>query len=211
MFSFLKKKLKEGVEKLSSALSSKPAAEEKPAEEANVTGLTALQDQLKDRYFSLEQEYQNKSLANYQLGTIYDQLKETRSYIANAQSYLLEGEFKKAEANLEIAKDNLDIIDGQLKSAKKKEKTLADKIRENIIYIGSTAAAIVSIFAAYAAIHRMLQKQKEMGKEKIKRLRERIDERKKAAMAKGKKGVKEIKKANKKEGKKANKKKKLKK
>ena len=32
MFSFLKKKLKEGVEKLSSALSSKPAAEEKPAE-----------------------------------------------------------------------------------------------------------------------------------------------------------------------------------
>src|SRR3989344_3288818 len=44
-------------------------AEEKPAEEANVTGLTALQDQLKDRYFSLEQEYQNKSLANYQLGT----------------------------------------------------------------------------------------------------------------------------------------------
>ncbi|MBI4015221.1 MAG: signal recognition particle-docking protein FtsY [Candidatus Aenigmarchaeota archaeon] len=32
MFSFLKKKLKEGVEKLSSALSSKPDAEEKPAE-----------------------------------------------------------------------------------------------------------------------------------------------------------------------------------
>jgi len=172
--------------------------EEKPVEQANVTGMNIRIDELKDKYMALEQEYQDKSLAGYQLGTIYDQLKEARGYIANAQSNLLEGEYKKAEANLEIAKENIDLIETQLKNPKKKQKTFMDKFRENILYIGSTAAAIVSIFAAYTYIHKTFKKQKEFGREKIKMLRLKLDERRKAKAGKTSKGKKKSAKGGKK-------------
>lgn len=151
--------------------------EKKEIVQENITGLSVLLDQLKARYLTFEQEYQEKSVQGYSLNLVYDQLKETRGYIANAQSNLLDGDYKKAEANIILAKDGLDIIEVQLKNAKKKEKTFADKVRENLIYIGSAAAAIVSMFAAYAAIKNMLRKQKELHKHRFIRLKERIVEK----------------------------------
>ena len=155
-------------------------------EKVNVTELLSELDKLKEQQIVLEEAYQNKSAEGYTVDIIYDQLKDSREYLSNAQSYLVEENYAKAAASLNIAKENLDDIDRQLKNVRKKKETLKDKIRSNVIYIGSTAAAIVSMFAAYGLIRNAVAKQKLVNKEKLLRLRERMKRSKKVAKSKSK-------------------------
>ncbi len=135
-------------------------AENVTAEAINVTQLTSSFDQLKQKYRALEQEYQAKKAEGYPLDIVYDKLRETSSYITQTQSNLFEGEYKKVKANLGILESTLKDIGAQLKVAKKKEETLSDKIRNNLLLIGSLAASIVSIYAAYRLIQASVNKQK---------------------------------------------------
>lgn len=154
--------------------------EEKPtAPEINTTALSEKLDMLRANYSMLEQEYVAKNAEGYLVSIVYDKLKEAYGHLSNAQSYLLEGEYKKAEANIEIAENDLTTIKEQLMNAQKKEKTFWDKVRENILYIGSTAAAIVSIFAAYSLIKTSLREQKNRHKGRIIHITRKLQERKK--------------------------------
>ena len=155
-------------------------------EKVNVTELLSELDKLKEQQIVLEEAYQNKSAEGYTVDIIYDQLKDSREYLSNAQSYLVEENYAKAAASLKVAKENLDDIDRQLKNVRKKKETLKDKIRSNVIYIGSTAAAIVSMFAAYGLIRNAVAKQKLVHKERLLRLRERMKRSKKGAKSKSK-------------------------
>ena len=130
------------------------------APEFNITELTNELDKLKEQYAKLEQDYQNKKLEGYPVDIVYDKLKETSNYINDAQSYLVEEDYKKVKVDLRIINDNLDILVDELKNAKKQEKTLTDKIKANMIYIGSIAAAIVSILTAFSLVRSHVNKQK---------------------------------------------------
>jgi len=134
--------------------------EETPAEEINATEISSGIDQLKESYMDLELEYQSKKTEGYTVDLIYDKLKETHGYIINAQSYFIEGDYKKAKANLEIAQDNIVDIGEQLKNAKKQKVGFIDKIRNNLLYISSITAAIVSIVSAYTLMRSHINKEK---------------------------------------------------
>ncbi len=129
-------------------------------EQINVTGLTNALDQFKQQYKTLEQEYQDKRDQGYTVDLTYDKLREVSSYIIETQSALFELNYKKVQANLAIIKDGLSDITSQLQNAKQKQQTFKDKLRNNLLLIGSLAAAIVSIFTAYKLIQGSVDKEK---------------------------------------------------
>ncbi len=147
------------------------------ATKVNVTKLTNNLNGLKERYTKTEQEYQNKKLEGYPVDILYDKLKETNDYLKDAQFYLVEEDYKKIELDLIMIKDNLDSIENELKNIKKKEVTFTDKVKGNMIYIGSIAAAIVSIFTAYNLLKGSVNKQKIMELHKKIKLKEKEEKK----------------------------------
>ena len=128
----------------------------------NATELTNNLNRLKERYIKLEQEYQNKKLEGYPVDILYDKLKETNDYIKGAQLYLVEEDYKKVQLDLTMIKEGIDSIENELKNIKKTEITFTDKVKGNMIYIGSIAAAVVSIFTAYGLLRSSVNKHKIM-------------------------------------------------
>ncbi len=141
--------------------------------EFNVTELTAKINSLKERYRLAEEDYQNKKLAGYIVDVVPDKLKEAHSYVTDAQFYLFEGTYKKVASNIEVAEDSLDNIENILKNAQQKKETWGDKIKSNLVYIGSLAAAFISIITAYSLIKRSV-KHGEIAERIPKRLKEKF-------------------------------------
>jgi hypothetical protein len=137
----------------------KPA--ETPADEGiNVSQLSANLKNAKARYEDLSQEYEAKKSSGYVVDLLYDKIKETNDYINTAQNYIIDGDYKKANANINIAEENLNEISIRLENAKKQEKDFSDTFRNNVLYIGSIAAAVVSVFSAYGLFKSHINKQK---------------------------------------------------
>lgn len=143
-------------------------------EQINVTKLTSTLDQLRQRYKTTEQEYQNKKSEGFDVDIVYDKLRSAYGGIADTQSALFEGNYNKVKASIEIINDSLNDVDDQLKSATKIQETLSDKIRNNLLLIGSLAAALVSIFTAYKLV------QEKINREKILELHQRLSVKKKS-------------------------------
>ena len=159
-------------------------AEEK--EEVNLTEFSDTLNELRERSMLLEQEYQNKMAEQYPVQMIYDNLKDARKYITDAQSYYLEGDYKKAEVSLKIAQENLKTVETELENSTKKEVKVGDKIRNNLIYIGSMAAAVVSILTAWSLVKGHINKQKILElKQKLNLEKEKEKELKKELWEKG--------------------------
>lgn len=135
-------------------------------EEVNVTALTLQLDQLKETYRDLEQEYQNKKIDGYNVELVYDRLKETHDSITQAQEALIDGNYAKVKGHVALATDGLSTLSQQLQDAKKPEKKFMDKLKANLIYIGTISAAIVSMFTAYGLIKAHINKQKILDLEK---------------------------------------------
>lgn len=152
----------------------------KTSPEVNLTGISDSLKSLKERYIDIEQDYQNKKLQGYPVDIVYDKLKETESYIKEAQFYLVEEDgYKKAQLDLKIIEDNLNEIENDLKESKKQQQSFGDKLKGNMIYIGSIAAAIVSLFTAWGLIKSSINKQKiaELQKKIIKEKKELKEEK----------------------------------
>lgn len=129
-------------------------------EEVNVTALTLQLDHLKEQYRDLEQEYQNKKIDAYNVEIVYDRLKETHASITEAQEALFDGNYAKVKGHVALATDGLSTIAQQLQAAKKPEQKFMDKLKANLIYVGTISAAIVSMFTAYGLIRMHVNKQK---------------------------------------------------
>jgi hypothetical protein len=152
----------------------KPAVKEDIASDGpDVKEVSERLDTMKDKFRVLEQDYLDKKTKGYGVETVYDSLKKAQDYLINAQSYLFEGDYRRALANLEISEELLTSVEEQLAVAKKQEVKFSDKLRNNMIYVGSIAAALVSSFTAYGFIKSNINKQKIVElKDKLKRERQ---------------------------------------
>lgn len=130
------------------------------APKINSTQLSNTLEQLKQTYKELEAEYQTKKQGGYPVDIIYDKLREAYSHITETQVALVEPDYKKVQSNLIILDSELKDIKEQLDSAKKTEATMTEKIKGNLLVIGSLAAAFISILTAYKLIQGSVNKQK---------------------------------------------------
>jgi hypothetical protein len=153
-------------------------------QKVNVTQISDALAVLKQRYLELEQEYQNKKAEGFPLDIVYDKLRQTSGFITETQSSFFEGNYRKVQANLGILEGNLADIATQLKNARRQEETFKDKIKDNLLFFGSLAAAIVSIFTAYKLI------EGSVNKKKILELHKKL-----SVLKKNKKGKKTVKKS----------------
>jgi len=128
--------------------------------EYNVTLLSNLLDEQRQTYKLLEKEFEIKNSQGYPVEIVYEKLKETYIQIIDVQSFLIEEDYKKAEAKIEIIKSNLADIKEQLDGSQKKVITLGSKIKNNLLLYGSIAAALVSIFTAYKLVQNSIDKKK---------------------------------------------------
>ncbi len=157
----------------------KTVVKNETTEKFNVTELSSRLDQLKEKYNLLNQEYQDKKVQGYIVDVAGNTLKSAYDYVTQAQLYLYEGDYKKAKTNLEMAESSFNDVADQLNSAQKQKVTFMDKVKTNMLYFGSMAAAIVSMFAAYRAISGHVNKKKiiELHK-KIRKKGEMVGEKK---------------------------------
>ena len=148
-------------------------APEEDSESPDATEVSTQLDTLKEKYRGLEQDYLDKKSGGYDVEFIYDSLKKAQDYLVNAQTSLFEGDYKKARSSLEIAEEFLSTVENQLSVSKKQEAKFSDKVRNNMIYIGSIAAALVSTLTAYSLVKSNINRQKLVElKEKIRRRKE---------------------------------------
>ncbi len=131
-----------------------------PAEVINTAQLNSDFEQLKQKYRTLEQVYHDKKTQGYPVDLIYDNLRAVFNHITETQSFLLQGDYKKAQTGLGVISANLDDIKEQLSSVQKEKETLRDKFKNNLLFFGSLAAALVSIFTAYKLIQGSIDKKK---------------------------------------------------
>ena len=161
---FINDSLKEKkVEQLTVIEEKKPEAK---AEE-NISMISSQIENLKETYKELEEDYQNKKLADYPVDIVYDNLKEASTYIKDAKISLLEGNYKNSKNNIDLAQESLSSIEEELKNAKKKEVSSFDKLRNKLVIFGSMAAAIISILTAWGLIRSHASKIKDV-KNKLK-------------------------------------------
>ncbi len=131
-----------------------------PINMINVTLLNSEFEQLKQKYRNLEQVYQDKKSQGYPVELIYDNLKAVFGHITETQSFLLQGDYKKAQTGLGVISSNLADAEKQLNDIKKEKETLRDKVKNNLLFFGSLAAALVSIFTAYKFIQGSIDRKK---------------------------------------------------
>lgn len=123
--------------------------EEQKVETLNKTEVENTLNQLKERHKQIEQDYQTKKNEGYPVDEVFDNLKSASTYLKDANFYLLDGDLKKTDINTKLAEESLNDVEDGLKNLKKAEKTLGEKIKANLVYISSIAAAIITLLTAY--------------------------------------------------------------
>jgi len=129
--------------------------EEKAAvveEDFNPTQLATSLTALKQMYKNIETDYITKKEEGYNVDLVYDNLKATSDDLKNTQIYLSGKDYKRASISISVINESLNDISSDLKNAKKKNVALMDKIKNNMVYIGSIAAAVISVFGAWTLI-----------------------------------------------------------
>ncbi|MBN2421173.1 hypothetical protein JXB27_02745 [Candidatus Woesearchaeota archaeon] len=160
-----------------------------PAEpEVNATILSQQIAELRTKYKSLETLYQQKKNEGFSVDIAYDNLRLASSYIIEAQGAVVEGSYKKVQADIAILQGLLEDVELQITSAQKQKESFGDMVKNNLLFFGSLAAAIISIITALTLIRTHLSNQKllhRLGRKKFKELkrkqklkREREDRRK---------------------------------
>ncbi len=137
-----------------------PEAPKTVEPEFNVTGLTNSLNQLKQRYKELEALYQDKNSQGYPVDIVYDKLRTAATFITQTEANLFGGDYRSVQVNLGVLNTSLNDIEDQLDSAKKQEVSFQQKIKNNLLFYGSLAAAIVSIFTAYRLVQESVDKKK---------------------------------------------------
>ncbi|MDD5651041.1 MAG: hypothetical protein PHF86_11600 [Candidatus Nanoarchaeia archaeon] len=136
------------------------AVENKSEVVYNKTLLNDNLNKLKEIYKTLDADYQNKINNGYPVENVYDNIKETNNYLKNAQVALLSDNLKDVDVNLKIAEENLNDIKTELDNAKKKQQTFMEKVKSNLLYISSLAAAVITLLTAYKLITNHINKDK---------------------------------------------------
>lgn len=137
--------------------------------EFDPTVLSDQLDQLREKYKTLEKDYNDKKAANYVLDAVTDDIKELHTQILTAQSALYDTDYKKTQTYLALAKDTSITVEQELKDAKPTVVKFSDKLKGNLIYVGSIAAAVVSFITAIT-----LTRQHVVNKEKLANIANRI-------------------------------------
>ncbi|MFA5176172.1 MAG: hypothetical protein WC413_02845 [Candidatus Nanoarchaeia archaeon] len=156
------------------------AEEKQPTETFNITELSNALATLKKEYNLLEQEYQNKKLEGFPVDIYKGDLEDINTNIKSAQTYFYQENYKNAKISLDLASETVTDLKEKLSNAKKQEKTLGQKIKENLTYIAGIAAALVSILTAYKLIGNHINKKKIMelhqkGKDKLLTFKQKVE------------------------------------
>ncbi len=133
----------------------------------NITQLSSQLVLFKANYSILESDYQARK-ADYVMDTISDRLKEAYSYLSTAELAFYDGDYKRMKVNLDIAQERINAIQTALANAPKKQKRTIDVIKENLTYIASFGAAIITIITSITLI------QKHLNKERLARLTDKV-------------------------------------
>jgi len=126
----------------------------------NSTAILAQFESAKQDYSNLEKQYQEKLSQGYQVDWISKQLDEGNSFIKEIQIAIKTEDYKEADVVLTLLDNSLKNTETNLADAKLPTKSFKDKVKENLLYIGSLAAAIVSIFTANNLLKNYVNTQK---------------------------------------------------
>lgn len=142
----------------------------------NVTMLGEEISRLKQKYNLLESLYQQKKNDGYPVDLTYDKLKQASDYVTSGQGALVEGDYKKVQASIVVLQSLLPDIETQLNSAVKQEESFGEKIKDNLLFFGSIAAAIISIITALTLVKSHVANEKliaRLGKKKAKEIKKK--------------------------------------
>jgi len=137
-----------------------PIVQIEQKEEFNATELSSILNLLKQKNKQLEQLYQEKQVQGFPVDIAFDKLRQTSTFITDTESSFFGGDYKRVKANLEVLNNSLADIEEQLNSLKKQEETFKDRLKNNLLFYGSLAAALVSIFTAYKLIQGSIDRKK---------------------------------------------------
>jgi multidrug resistance efflux pump len=178
-----------------SANSLQNAEDIKKAEEEAKKQLDTISSQLKDlnaKYKALELDLENKTSNNYDVSDI--SLNDLKAFLRDTQSYIIQKDVEKAQADLVLAQNEYDDLIDKLSRAKMIQKTFSGWLKDNAAIISAILASLVAFFTLYE----ILKKKKEHLYEKIKEMKINKDTRvvleKKVKSKKSKKEVSEEKK-----------------
>jgi archaellum component FlaF (FlaF/FlaG flagellin family) len=137
----------------------------------NITELSLNLTKLKTEYSSLEEFYKKRQEMNYKIDDLDSRLQEVHDYVTDAQLNYLQGDYKKAQAVMEVAKENIEVISTQLLNATQNKTSIIDLFQKKIVFVGSMAAAIASMFTVFGLVRAHL-----INKKNIIKLNKKINE-----------------------------------
>lgn len=154
--------------------------EKQPTETFNITGLSDALTKLKEDYKILEKDYQTKKLAGIPVDVYKTDLDGANNNLKNAQIAFYQEDYKNAKINLDLASEAITNLKEELSGAKAQEKTLGQKIKDNLMYVAGIAAAFVSILTAYRLSSNYINKKKIMelhqkGKDKLLTFKQKVE------------------------------------
>ncbi len=132
-----------------------------PKDEFNRTEIRERLDSLKQKYSVLEKEYQSKK-GGFVLDGAELRLREAYTFVSSAEVAFFEENFKKSNTNLDIAQERLAELEREIGNAEVRQRKFIDKVRENLTYIASFTAAIISIITAVTLINKYVNKERIM-------------------------------------------------
>ncbi len=126
----------------------------------NATQLNLNLTQLNTQYNSLTQQYDDKKNNGYTVSDfVANDLQEVSTYLANAQTSLINGDYQSAVATMAVIQTRLSDISDSLMSSQKPQTSLGSAIKNNLLFVASIAAALISIFTAYTLIKNSINRE----------------------------------------------------
>ena len=133
------------------------------AEPLNASALSVQLAQYREQFRQYDSEYLDKKARGFIVAEVYDTLKDTKDSLDDAQISLSEKRLNEAQKHLFRAQLGLEDVKIGLQNARRVQKNLADRIKDN-------ALLITAVFAAIAAVVGLIESQRR----RIRRLRRRI-------------------------------------
>lgn len=133
--------------------------------EAQLAKLSGPLNELKNSYSQIEGELADKKAKNYDVSAVT--LDDLKTFIRNAESSIIVGDAKQANASITLAYGEYAAQKRHLDSSQKIKKPFGEVIRDNIVLLSSMAGALITVFTLYE----ILKKKKDALYQRIKEVK----------------------------------------
>ncbi|MFH0978657.1 MAG: hypothetical protein V1837_05125 [Candidatus Woesearchaeota archaeon] len=143
-------------------------------EEKNNQAIETLSAQLanlKNKNKELENELAQKKSTNYDVSAV--NLEDMKTFLRNAESSIIVGDAKQANASVTLATEEYDAQKAYLDNAQVIKRSFLNIIRENLVLVSTIAGALITMFSLYE----ILKKKKDTLYQKIKEVQVNKDTR----------------------------------